>query len=119
MSWLADNWQTVLDLAWRSLYLAGIPLLIGFVASIPLGWVASRWAKTSGGLILTTLRKAPALLVRKPRSFSRLTTSIARSESGSSALPFTISTPMNSPWPRTSPMAAHVFLRSPSAALRP
>ena len=37
VTWLADNWRTVLDLAGRSLYLAGIPLIIGFVVSIPLG----------------------------------------------------------------------------------
>jgi osmoprotectant transport system permease protein len=59
MTWLADNWQTVLTLAGRSLYLAGIPLVIGFVLSIPLGWVASRWSKsypfiiTSTGLLYT------------------------------------------------------------------
>ena len=59
MSWLADNWQTVLTLTWRHLYLAGVPLVIGFVVSIPLGWVASRWSKgypviiTSTGLLYT------------------------------------------------------------------
>ena len=54
MSWLADNWQTVLTLTWRSLYLAGIPLVIGFVVSIPLGWVASRWPWSYPTIITTT-----------------------------------------------------------------
>ena len=54
MSWLADNWQTVLTLTWRSLYLAGIPLVIGFVVSIPLGWVASRWPRSYPPIITTT-----------------------------------------------------------------
>ena len=54
MSWLADNWDTVLTLTWRSLYLAGIPLVIGFVVSIPLGWVASRWPRSYPPIITTT-----------------------------------------------------------------
>jgi osmoprotectant transport system permease protein len=54
VSWLADNWQTVLTLTWRSLYLAGIPLVIGFVVSIPLGWVASRWPRSYPTIITTT-----------------------------------------------------------------
>jgi osmoprotectant transport system permease protein len=54
VSWLADNWDTVLVLTWRSLYLAGIPLVIGFVVSIPLGWVASRWPRSYPPIITTT-----------------------------------------------------------------
>ena len=54
MSWLADNWDTVLTLTWRSLYLAGIPLVSGFVVSIPLGWVASRWPRSYPTIITTT-----------------------------------------------------------------
>ena len=54
MTWLADNWDTVLTLTWRSLYLAGIPLVIGFVVSIPLGWVASRWPRSYPPIITTT-----------------------------------------------------------------
>ncbi len=59
MTWLADNWQTVLTLAGRHLYLAGVPLVVGFLVSIPLGWVASRWSRsypviiTSTGLLYT------------------------------------------------------------------
>ena len=54
MSWLADNWDTVLTLTWRSLYLAGIPLVIGLVLSIPLGWAASRWSRAYPVIITTT-----------------------------------------------------------------
>jgi len=59
VTWLADNWQTVLTLAGRHLYLAGVPLVVGFLVSIPLGWVASRWSRsypviiTSTGLLYT------------------------------------------------------------------
>ena len=54
MTWLADNWTTVLTLAWRSLYLAGIPLVIGFVVSVPLGWAASRWSRAYPAIITST-----------------------------------------------------------------
>jgi len=54
MTWLADNWDTVLTLTWRTLYLAGIPLVIGFVVSIPLGWLASRWPRSYPAIITTT-----------------------------------------------------------------
>jgi osmoprotectant transport system permease protein len=54
VTWLADNWHTVLTLTWRSLYLAGIPLVIGFVLSIPLGWVANRWSLAYPAIITTT-----------------------------------------------------------------
>jgi osmoprotectant transport system permease protein len=54
VTWLADNWNTVLTLTWRSLYLAGIPLVLGFVVSIPLGWMASRWSRTYPAIITTT-----------------------------------------------------------------
>jgi len=54
VTWLADNWQVVLDLAGQSLYLAGIPLIIGFVVSIPLGWAASRWSRAYPAIITTT-----------------------------------------------------------------
>jgi osmoprotectant transport system permease protein len=54
VTWLADNWDTVLTLTWRSLYLAGIPLVIGFVVSIPLGWLASRWPRSYPAIITTT-----------------------------------------------------------------
>jgi osmoprotectant transport system permease protein len=59
VSWLADNWRTVLDLAVSHLYLAGVPLLVGLVVSLPLGWVAKRWSRsypaimTSTGLLYT------------------------------------------------------------------
>jgi len=54
VTWLADNWNTVLTRTWRSLYLAGIPLVLGFVVSIPLGWVASRWSRTYPAIITST-----------------------------------------------------------------
>ena len=54
MTWLADNWTTVLELARSSLYLAGIPLVIGLVLSLPLGWAAKRWPRSYPAIITTT-----------------------------------------------------------------
>ncbi|ANS79129.1 L-proline glycine betaine ABC transport system permease protein ProW [Serinicoccus hydrothermalis] len=36
-------WSTVGDLLLRHLYLAGLPLLLGLVISLPLGWLATRY----------------------------------------------------------------------------
>lgn len=36
-------WSTILDLAGRHLYLAGVPLLLGLILSLPLGWLANRY----------------------------------------------------------------------------
>ena len=54
MTWLADNWGTVLDLAVSHLYLAGIPLVVGIVVSLPLGWAAKRWPASYPALITST-----------------------------------------------------------------
>lgn len=54
MEWLASNWRTVLDLAASHLYLAGVPLLIGLVVSVPLGWAAKRWRRSYPAIITTT-----------------------------------------------------------------
>ena len=54
MDWLASNWRTVLDLAASHLYLAGVPLLIGLVVSVPLGWAAKRWRRSYPAIITTT-----------------------------------------------------------------
>ena len=54
MTWLADNWDTVLDLTLSHLYLAGVPLLVGLVVSLPLGWAAKRWPWWYPTIITTT-----------------------------------------------------------------
>jgi osmoprotectant transport system permease protein len=54
MTWLADNWRTVLELARSSLYLAAVPLAIGLVVSLPLGWAAKRWSRSYPAIITTT-----------------------------------------------------------------
>ena len=54
MTWLADNWRTVLDLTVSHLYLAGVPLVVGLVVSLPLGWAAKRWPRSYPAIITTT-----------------------------------------------------------------
>lgn len=54
MDWLANNWRTVIDLAASHLYLAGIPLVVGLVVSVPLGWAAKRWKRSYLPVITTT-----------------------------------------------------------------
>ncbi|HMM95224.1 ABC transporter permease [Phycicoccus sp.] len=54
MDWLASNWRTVIDLALSHLYLAGVPLVVGFVFAIPLGWVAKRWPRSYPSVVTTT-----------------------------------------------------------------
>ncbi|GMA41171.1 ABC transporter permease [Mobilicoccus caccae] len=44
MTWLPDNLDTVAQLAWAHVQLAGLPLLIGLVLALPLGWIAHRWS---------------------------------------------------------------------------
>ncbi|HET8958244.1 MAG TPA: ABC transporter permease [Microcella sp.] len=52
MSWLLDNLGLIGELTVQHLRLSAIPIVLGFVLSIPLGWVAFRY-KLTRGLILT------------------------------------------------------------------
>lgn len=52
MTWLLDNVELIGRLTGEHLRLSAIPIVLGFVLSIPLGWVAYRYRLTRG-LILT------------------------------------------------------------------
>ncbi len=54
MEWLSTHWSLVFQLAGWHLYLAGIPLIVGLVVSVPLGWTAKRWSATYPAIITTT-----------------------------------------------------------------
>jgi osmoprotectant transport system permease protein len=43
MRWILDHLGELLSTAWDHLGLALIPVLVGLLVSIPLGWVAQRW----------------------------------------------------------------------------
>jgi osmoprotectant transport system permease protein len=42
MAWLNAHWGLVFSLSGQHLYLALVPVLIGFVLAVPLGWLATR-----------------------------------------------------------------------------
>jgi osmoprotectant transport system permease protein len=44
MSWFLDHIPEVLRLAWTHAYLAGIPLVVGLLLALPLGWLARRYS---------------------------------------------------------------------------
>jgi osmoprotectant transport system permease protein len=44
MTWFLDHSPEVLRLAWTHAYLAGIPLVVGLVLALPLGWLARRYS---------------------------------------------------------------------------
>lgn len=43
MTWFLDHVPEVLRLAWTHAYLAGIPLVVGLLLALPLGWLARRY----------------------------------------------------------------------------
>jgi osmoprotectant transport system permease protein len=43
MTWVADHFGQLLSTAWDHLGLALLPVLVGFIVSLPLGWAAHRW----------------------------------------------------------------------------
>lgn len=47
-------WSTLLDLTLRHLYLAAVPLLVGLLISLPLGWVAARYRWTAPTIVAGT-----------------------------------------------------------------
>lgn len=52
MTWLPDNLDTVAQLAWAHTYLAGIPLVVGLVLAVPLGWFAHRFPSVRPVLVV-------------------------------------------------------------------
>lgn len=54
MTWLGENWRTVIDLALSHLWLSVVPLVIGLVVSLPLGWAAKRWPRSYPTILTTT-----------------------------------------------------------------
>ena len=43
MNWVSEHFGQLLETSWQHLGLALLPVLVGFVISVPLGWVAHRW----------------------------------------------------------------------------
>ena len=54
MTWFLDHHSDVLTLAGKHVFLAGVPLLLGLVIAIPLGWLAKRYRFLHAPLIMGT-----------------------------------------------------------------
>ncbi len=54
MTWALDHLDEIFTLAREHAWLAGLPLLIGLVISVPLGWLATRKAWLRTGLLTVT-----------------------------------------------------------------
>ena len=54
MTWVNDHWGDNYTLARRHLWLAGLPLVLGLLIALPLGWAARRWSRLYPLLISTS-----------------------------------------------------------------
>lgn len=54
MTWLQDHWDDVGELLRQHVYLAGVPLLLGLLIAVPLGWVAQRVPRLSTAIVVGT-----------------------------------------------------------------
>jgi ABC-type proline/glycine betaine transport systems, permease component len=54
MTWLRDHFVDVLGLAGQHIYLAGVPLVLGLLIALPLGWLACRYRVLYPFLIIGT-----------------------------------------------------------------
>src|SRR5665647_3078052 len=54
MTWLRDHFVDVLGLAGQHIYLAGVPLILGLLIALPLGWLACRYKVLYPFLIMGT-----------------------------------------------------------------
>jgi osmoprotectant transport system permease protein len=51
MTWFLDNLTEIRALAWRHLWLSVIPIVLGFVIALPIGYAARRWRLGGSGLV--------------------------------------------------------------------
>ena len=54
MTWFTEHFSDVLTLTGKHVYLAGVPLVLGLIIAIPLGWLATRYRALYPPLILGT-----------------------------------------------------------------
>lgn len=54
MSWALDHWGDIVSRAGQHAWLAGLPLLLGLLVALPLGWLAERKAWLRGPLLGAT-----------------------------------------------------------------
>ncbi|EAQ00764.1 ABC-type glycine betaine transport, permease protein [Janibacter sp. HTCC2649] len=54
MTWINDHWSEIFTLARSHVWLAGVPLILGLLIALPLGWAARRWSRLYPVLISTS-----------------------------------------------------------------
>ncbi|KRE42575.1 ABC transporter permease [Knoellia sp. Soil729] len=54
MTWVSDHWNEIFTLARSHVWLSGLPLILGLVIALPLGWAARRWSRIYPVLISTS-----------------------------------------------------------------
>ncbi|MCU1538109.1 MAG: binding-protein-dependent transport system inner rane component, partial [Humibacillus sp.] len=54
MTWAADHLSEILMRAGQHAWLAGLPLVLGLVIALPLGWWAARTPRVRGALLTAT-----------------------------------------------------------------
>lgn len=59
MTWVNDHWSEIFTLLRSHVWLAGVPLILGLLIALPLGWAARRWSRlypvliSASGLLYT------------------------------------------------------------------
>jgi osmoprotectant transport system permease protein len=66
--WFLDNWSDIRGLAWRHLWLSVIPVVLGFVIAVPIGYAARRWRLGGSTLVsvasvIYTIPSIPLLVI--------------------------------------------------------
>ena len=54
MTWFIEHFSDILTLTGKHVYLAGVPLVLGLIIAIPLGWLAGRYKALYPPLIIGT-----------------------------------------------------------------
>jgi len=68
MKWLFDNFDYVWSLTLRHVWLSAVPIVLGFVIALPIGWYANRHPRLRGtllsaGSILYTIPSLPLFVI--------------------------------------------------------
>lgn len=54
MTWVNEHWSEIFTLARSHVWLSGLPLILGLLIALPLGWAARRWSRLYPVLISTS-----------------------------------------------------------------
>jgi osmoprotectant transport system permease protein len=68
MTWAIENFDMIAELALRHVWLSAVPIVIGFVLALPIGWFANRHPRLRGtllgtGSVLYTIPSLPLFVI--------------------------------------------------------